>query len=86
MRQRSREQVVGALLAVLSTMIILILFFTDSKINTAPGAKIIFVESYKPGRTDADIIADQHKDAADLKAYQAERQRQYKTLEKQLGM
>ena len=36
MRQRSREQIIGASLAVLVTIIIVIIFFVDSKINTAP--------------------------------------------------
>ena len=36
LRQRSREQVIGAALAVLVTIIIVIIFFVNSKINTAP--------------------------------------------------
>lgn len=86
MRQRSREQVIGACLAVLSTIIILIMVFADSKINTATGAKIIFVDSFPANRSDAQIKADQKKDQAAQAAYTKERQRQFKTLQKQLGM
>ena len=86
MRQRSREQVIGALLAVLMTTIIVIEFLVDSKINTAPPPQIVYVESWPENRTDAEIVADQKKDQAELEAANAERQRQFKKLENQLGM
>lgn len=85
-RQRGREQWIGASLAVLSTIIILILFFVDSKINTAPPPQIIYVEQYSANRTDAEIIADQKKHQAQREAIARERQRQFQKLEKQLGM
>ena len=47
MRQRSREQVIGAMLAVLVTMIIIIEFLVDSKINTAPPPRIVYVDLYE---------------------------------------
>ena len=86
MRQRSREQVIGAALAVLVTSIIVIEFFVDSKINTAPPKQIIYVESWPANRTDAEIIADQKKDQAARDAALKERQRQFKKLEKDFGM
>ena len=86
LRQRSREQVIGAMLAILSTIIIIILFLVDSKINTAPPEQIIYVENFKPGRTDAEIKADQAKDQKLREALKAERKRQFQQLEKQLGM
>ena len=46
MRQRSREQVIGATLAVLVTMIIGILFLVDPKVNTQPGEQIIYADSW----------------------------------------
>ena len=64
LRQRSREQVIGAALAVLVTTIIVIEFLVDSKINTAPPPQIVYVELYPSNRTDAEIIADQKKDQA----------------------
>ena len=86
MRQRSREQVIGAILAVLVTIIIVIVFMVDSKINTAPPAQIIYVEQWSANRTDAEIIADQKRDQAKKDAAAKERQEYFKKLEKQLGM
>lgn len=86
LRQRSREQVLGAMMAVLVTTIILIIFFVDSKINTAPPPRIVYVEQYSANRTDAEIIADQKTHQAEREARAKERQRQFQKLEKQLGM
>ena len=86
MRQRSREKVIGALLAVLVTAIIVIEFLIDSKINTAPPATIIYTESWKADRTDAEIVAQQKIDQAKRDAAAKEKQRQFQKLEKQLGM
>ena len=82
----NRDRVLGLTLAVLVTIIILILFFVDSQINTAPPPQITYVQDYKPGRTDADIIADQKRDEARRVAAAKERQRQFQKLQKQLGI
>ena len=86
MRQRSREQIIGAALAVLVTLIILIVFFVDSKINTAPPEQVVFVENYGPGRTDADIIADQKKASEERRKAEEARRKEFEKLEKQLGI
>lgn len=86
MRQRSREQVIGAALAILVTTIIVIEFVVDSKINTAPPQQIVYAESWKAGRTDAEIIAQQKVDQAKRDHAAKEKQRQFQKLEKQLGM
>jgi hypothetical protein len=86
LRQRSREQVIGATLAVLVTIIIVIVFLVDSKINTAPPPQVVYVELYDSNRTDAEIIADQKKDQAEREAIAKERQRQFQELEKKLGI
>lgn len=86
MRQRSREQVIGASLAVLITAIIVIEFLVDAKIGMAPPPQIVWVESYSPKRTDADIIASQKKDQAEKEAFEKEKRRQFQKLEKRLGM
>ena len=86
LRQRSREQVIGATLAVLVTVIIVIIFLVDSKINTGPPPQVVYVELYNSNRTDAEIIADQKKDQAEKEALAKERQRQFQELEKKLGM
>jgi hypothetical protein len=86
MRQRSREQVIGAALAVLVTMIIIIIFFVDSKINTAPPQQIVYVESFPADRTDADIIAEQKKASEDRKKAMEARRQEFEKLQKQLGI
>ena len=86
MRHRSREQVIGASLALLITAIIVIEFIVDAQIGTAPPPRVTYVELYPSDRTDAEIIADQKKDMAKKLAAQKERQRQFQKLEKQLGM
>ena len=86
MRQRSRDQVIGLICAVLVTMIIVIEFLVDSKINTAPPPQIVYVESWPENRTDAEIVADQKKDQAEKAAIEKEKQRQYRELEKRFGI
>ena len=84
-RHRRREQWLGLTLAVLTTIIIVIIFFVDSKINTAPPPQIVYVELYDSNRTDAEIIADQKKDQAEREAQAKQRQREFQELEKKLG-
>jgi hypothetical protein len=86
MRQRSREQVIGAALAVLVTIIIGILFLVDPKVNTQPGEQIVYAESWPLNRTDAQIAADQKKDEAAMLAAKKEKQRQFQKLAKQFGI
>ncbi len=86
MRQRSREQRIGAALSVLVTAIIVIIFFADAKVNTAPPPTIVYVENWPTSRTNEQIIADQKKDQAAIDAARKERQEQFKALENQLGM
>ncbi len=86
LRQRGREQWIGAALAVLVTVIIVIEFLVDSKINTAPPAQVIYAEQWTANRTDAEIVADQKKHQAAREAAARERQRQFQKLEKQLGI
>lgn len=72
MRQRGREQWIGASLAVLVTIIIVIIFFVDSQVNTTPPARIIYVEQWSEDRTDEEIVRQQKIDQA--KKDEAERQ------------
>ena len=85
-RNTGREKWIGAALAVLVTIIIIIEFLVDSKINTAPPARIVYVEQWNANRTDAEIKAEQKKHQAEREAAQKERQRQFQKLEKQLGI
>ena len=86
MRHRSREQVIGFALALLVTAIIIIEFIIDAKINTAPPPTIVYVDQWNANRTDAEIIAQQKKDQAELEALRKERREQFQTIENQLGM
>lgn len=86
MRGRSRENVIALTMSVLVTMIIIIVFLVDSKINTAPPPSIVYVERYEPGRTDADIIASQKRDQAVRKELARQKQEQFKKLEKKFNI
>ena len=86
MRQRSREQIIGASLAVLVTIIIVIIFFVDSKINTAPPPQIVYIESFPANRTDADIVADQKKASEERRRAAEARRQEFEKLQKQLGI
>ncbi|MGE5561781.1 MAG: hypothetical protein ACM3ZV_00545 [Bacillota bacterium] len=86
MRQRSREQVIGAALALLVTAIIVIEFVVDPQIGTEPEPEVVQVDIYAPNRTDAEIAADQKKDQAEREAQKKADQEQYNQLAKQLGI
>ena len=86
MRQRSPEQLIGASLALLSTVIIVILVLVDSKVTTAPPAQIVYVDSWSANRTDAEIAAQQEVDQQKKREAEAEKRRQYQKLEKQFGI
>ena len=86
MRQRSREQVIGASLALLVTAIIVFEFVIDAKIGVAPTPTPTYVELYPSNRTDAEIIAEQKKEVAIRAAGEKEKQRQFQQLEKRFGM
>lgn len=86
MRQRSREQLIGAALALLATAVIVIEFLVDPYTGGQTKPQIVYAQSWSENRTDAEIIADQKKDQAARRAYQAEKQRQFQRLENQLGM
>ncbi len=82
----NRDRILAITLSILITIIIIIVFLIDSKINTAPPPRIVYVQDYKPGRTDADIIAQQKKDEEKRVAAAKERQRQFQKLEERLGI
>lgn len=84
-RQREREHVIGASLAVLITTIILIIFLVDPKVNTAPPEQVTWVDIYPANRTDAEIIADQKKDAAARAEFKRKKQESFKKIDKDLG-
>lgn len=73
-------------LAIIMPSLILYIFYKDAHTNIAPGEQIVYVESWSGNRTDEEIKADQARRQQEREAIQAERQRQFKELEKRLGM
>jgi hypothetical protein len=84
--RRSREQGIAALLSLLVTGTIVILFILDPKTNTAPPATVTFVESWPATRTDAEIKVDQQKHQAEREAQAKARQQQYQELANSFGI
>ena len=82
----NRDRILAITLSLLITIIILILFLVDSKVNTAPPPRIVYIQDYKTDRTDAEIIAQQKKEEEQRVVAAKERQRQFQQLEKRLGM
>jgi hypothetical protein len=83
-RHREREHVIGAALAFLVTLIIVIEFVVDAKVGTAPPPQVVEVQLYPANRTDAEIVADQKKDMADKQAAEKEQLREFQKLAKAL--
>ena len=79
-RHSSREQRIGAALALLATGIIVFEFLIDSRFGAVPDPQPVYVELYPSNRTDAEIIADQKKDQAKKEAAQKAQQEDYKKL------
>jgi hypothetical protein len=86
LRHRSREQRLGAALAVLITAIIVIVFLADANTGAPLPEQVTYVQLYPSNRTDAEIIADQKKDMMAKIAAQKEQQRQYQKLANEFGM
>ena len=82
--ERSPYQWGGLAVAIIMPIAIVVVFTIDGRTNIAPGPQIIYVESWNASRTDAEIIADQKKDQAELEAYKKERQREWQKVEKKL--
>ena len=83
---RHRHQVVAAILAAIMPAALIFLFFLDSRTNIAPGPQLIYAESWSANRTDEEIIAKQKQDQVAREAFEAERRRQFREVERRLGM
>ncbi len=84
--RRSREQTIAAFLSIGFTIVILVIFFLDSRVNTAPPATITFVESWSANRTDAEIKADQVRDQRAGEERARARQEQFKEIADSFGI
>ena len=83
---QDREKVIGLTLALLVTSIVVILFFVDSKVNTAAPPTLIYAESWNANRTDEEIIADQQRDLAEEQARAEARRQEYQDIANAVGM
>ena len=86
MRQRTREQLIGAALAVLVTAIIVIEFLVDPYTGYQPPPPVIYVQSWSANRTDAQIAADQKKDQQERRDEQLAKQREFQNLANDFGI
>ncbi|HEV2747134.1 MAG TPA: hypothetical protein VGW34_07530 [Allosphingosinicella sp.] len=84
--ERGSHRWIAALFAVLMPVVILIGFYFDAQTNIMPGEQIVYVESWSANRSDEEILADQKAREQQRRAIAAERQRQFKELEKKFGM
>ncbi len=82
--ERRPHQWIAAAFAVAMPIAIVIIFTIDGRTNIAPGAQIIYVESWRADRTDAEIMAEQKVDSARRKAAMEERRRQWQKIDKKL--
>lgn len=85
-RDRSGVQWGAAFVAIAMPIVIVFGFIKDGKTNILPREQIVYVGSWDSDRTDAEIKADQAKREQQREAAAAERQRQFKKLEKRFGM
>ncbi|HEX8258603.1 MAG TPA: hypothetical protein VF589_13305 [Allosphingosinicella sp.] len=85
-RERSPHQWVAAFFALVMPLVIVVGFYFDAQTNIMPGEQIVYVDSWSGNRTDEEIIAAQKAREEEQKAIAAERQRQFKELEKKFGM
>ena len=86
MQRRSRESLIAAGLSVLFTVVIIVVFFLDAKVNTAPPVTVTYVDSWSASRTDAEIKADQVKDQKAREERAAARQEQFKEIANSFGI
>lgn len=86
-RARGRHQLIAMALALICPAIILAVFYADGQTNLAPPRRtLIYAESWRADRSDAEIVAQQKIDAKIKADYAAEKRRSYQRLEKSLGM
>lgn len=83
-RQRGRDRILGATLAVLVTTIIVIIFLVDAKVNTAPPPRVVYVEQWSANRTDAEIVEQQKIDQAKKEEAQRRKREQFQKLDRKL--
>jgi hypothetical protein len=86
LRRRSREQAIAAGLSILFPLVIIVVFFFDAKVNTAPPVTVTYVDSWSAKRTEAEIKADQAKDQKEREERARARQEQFKEIANSFGI
>lgn len=84
-RARPRHQWVAGSLAVAIPIGIVASFYLDSYTNTRPRETVIYLDSWPATRTEAEIRAKQQADLAERRAREAERRRQFKSIDDRLN-
>jgi Mg2+/Co2+ transporter CorB len=85
-REGGRHKWIAAFFAIVMPIVIVIGFIVDSRTNIMPGEQVIYAESWSANRTDEEIRAAQEEREKERQAIAAERQRQFKELEKKFGI
>lgn len=81
---RSRHQLVAAVMALLMPATIVVIFYLDGQRNIMPGPQVIYVESWSAERTDEEIVGKQKVDQERLEKWRAERREQFKKIDDSL--
>ncbi len=82
---RPRHQWVAAALALVAPAAIVTAFYFDARTNILPGERIMFIDSWRVDRSDAEIIAKQKADKAARDAALRARQREFQELDRSLN-
>ena len=85
-KERGSHRWIAAFFAIVMPVVIVIGFIVDARTNIMPGEQVIYAESWSANRSDAEIAAAQKKREEERQAIAAERQRQFKELEKKFGI
>ena len=85
-REMEILEAIAAGLSILFTVVIIVVFFLDTKVNTAPPVTVIYPESWSANRTDAEIKADQVKDQKAREERAAVLQEQFKEIANSFGI
>ena len=83
-KRRDREHVIGGMLALLMTAVIVVIFFVDSKVNTAPPTQVIYADVYAGEPTDEEIIERQEREQAEIEERARQRQEQFREIDEAL--
>ena len=84
-RQRPRHQYFAATFAILIPIGIIIAFYIDGQTRLQPVQTIIYVDSWRADRSDAEIRAAQKARQEREEAFRRERQEQFQRIDNQLN-